>query len=68
MGIDVFNLVKSEEQLALEAQEQQQQAMMQTAMQNSDKMANAAHCTRDADGCGNTPESASNDNDPLASN
>ena len=41
MGIDVFNLVKSEEELAAEAQEAQQ-AMMQSAMQNSDKMANAA--------------------------
>jgi hypothetical protein len=42
MGIDVFNLVKSEEELAAEAQQQQEQAMMQSAMQNSDKMANAA--------------------------
>ena len=42
MGIDVFNLVKSEQELEAEAQQQQQQAMMQSAMQNSDKMANAA--------------------------
>ena len=47
MGIDVFNLVKSEEELAAEAQQQQQQAMMQSAMQNSDKMANAAATTQE---------------------
>lgn len=41
MGIDVFKLVKSEEELAAEQQQAQQQAMMQQAMQSSDKMANA---------------------------
>jgi len=42
MGIDVNNLVKTEEELAAEQQQAQQQAMMQMAMESSDKMANAA--------------------------
>ena len=58
MGIDVFNLVKSEEQLAQEAQEQPQQAMMQTAMQSSDKMANAAATTQEMQMAAETPPEA----------
>jgi len=51
MGIDILGLVKSEDELAAEAQQQQQMAMAQQAMQSSmadpQKLANAAATTQD---------------------
>ena len=57
MGIDVFNLVKSEEELAAEAQEAT--ATSNDAIRHAELRQNGerrGHCTRDADACGSTPE------------
>ena len=51
MGIDVLGLVKSEEELMAEMQQQQQMAMTQQAMQagmaDPQKLANAASTTQE---------------------